>query len=464
MTRTLAVCMVVAILLCLSILPANAAEDANTLYQQALDLYYQGKLDDALAVCGKSLSLNPKASSSWNLKGMILDDLGKYQDALDAYNEAIRLKPTSYVAYNNKGNTLKHMLRYDEAVQAYDEALKINPSYTYAYYNKGNLLSLNGRYEEAIKSLDSAISYDPHYAEAWYSKGLVYQKMNLHQDAVFSFEKAIAEKAAYKEAYYAKGISLVKLGKEEDAVAAFSRVLELDPSHANAKNQLNAIGSQNYSLNHTDTEIPIGGGLSDPWPLYLAVIVIAVAGLGFLFFRFSPAMGSGKAPPTTGPPPHEMGEKRSPEKRPKGTGTPHDVFISYSSQDKYVADAVCASLESRNIRCWIAPRDLLPGIMYQEGIIRAIEESRIMVFIFSSHSNNSPHIVRELTKAVSSAVIIIPFRIEDVVPSKAMEYLIGAPHWLDALTPPLETHIQTLARTVESLLGEGEEPGNGKKQ
>ena len=38
----------------------------------------------------------------------------------------------------------------------------------------------------------------------------------------------------------------------------------------------------------------------------------------------------------------------------------HDVFISYSSQDKAVADAACARLESRKIRCWIAPRDVPP--------------------------------------------------------------------------------------------------------
>jgi hypothetical protein len=33
-----------------------------------------------------------------------------------------------------------------------------------------------------------------------------------------------------------------------------------------------------------------------------------------------------------------------------------------------------------------------------------------------------------------------------------MEYLIGAPHWLDALTPPLEAHIRRLVDTIESLL------------
>jgi hypothetical protein len=38
-----------------------------------------------------------------------------------------------------------------------------------------------------------------------------------------------------------------------------------------------------------------------------------------------------------------------------------DVFISYSSKDKPTADAVCATLEANGIRCWIAPRDVVPG-------------------------------------------------------------------------------------------------------
>jgi len=38
----------------------------------------------------------------------------------------------------------------------------------------------------------------------------------------------------------------------------------------------------------------------------------------------------------------------------------HDVFISYSSKDKTVANAVCATVENRKVRCWIAPRDIPP--------------------------------------------------------------------------------------------------------
>jgi len=131
----------------------------------------------------------------------------------------------------------------------------------------------------------------------------------------------------------------------------------------------------------------------------------------------------------------------------------HDVIISYSTIDKPIADAVCAGLESRGIRCWIAPRDILAGMNYQEGIIDAINSSKIMVLIYSSHANESPHVIREATIAMSKKVIIVPFRVEDAPPSKSMEFIISIPHWLDAITPPLERHIEELGSTIQVLLG-----------
>ena len=130
----------------------------------------------------------------------------------------------------------------------------------------------------------------------------------------------------------------------------------------------------------------------------------------------------------------------------------HDVIISYSTHDKAVADAVCAGLEAKKITCWIAPRDILPGTNYQESIVDAIDSSKIMVLIFSANSNDSSHVLSELTRAINKKVIIIPFRIEDVVPSKSIEYLISIPHWLDAMTPPLEKHIRELEETVKILI------------
>lgn len=132
----------------------------------------------------------------------------------------------------------------------------------------------------------------------------------------------------------------------------------------------------------------------------------------------------------------------------------HDVFISYSSKDKVIADAVCARLEGRSIRCWIAPRDVQPGQPYGEEIIDAIHSSKAMVLVFSSHANASPHIPKEIERAVSHGVSIIPLRVEAVTPGKSLDYFISSVHWLDAITPPLESHLESLANTILTLLPE----------
>lgn len=130
----------------------------------------------------------------------------------------------------------------------------------------------------------------------------------------------------------------------------------------------------------------------------------------------------------------------------------HDVFISYSSKDKPIADAVCATLEGSKIRCWIAPRDVLPGVPYGEALINALNQSRLLVLVFSADANNSPQVMREVERAVNKNIPIIPFRIENVLPSKSMEFFLGATHWLDAMTPPLERHLQKLNATVQAII------------
>ena len=67
----------------------------------------------------------------------------------------------------------------------------------------------------------------------------------------------------------------------------------------------------------------------------------------------------------------------------------HDVFITYASADKPIADAVCARLEAARLRCWIAPRDILPGQDWTAAILNAIETSSVLVLVFSAQANES---------------------------------------------------------------------------
>ncbi len=130
----------------------------------------------------------------------------------------------------------------------------------------------------------------------------------------------------------------------------------------------------------------------------------------------------------------------------------HDVFISYSSKDKLIADATLAVLEQNGIRCWIAPRDITPGMNWGGSIIEAINHARIMVLVFSGNANKSQQIEREIERAVHRSITIIPMRIANITPEKSLEYFLSTPHWFDAFPPPAEQHLQKLAETIRSIL------------
>lgn len=130
----------------------------------------------------------------------------------------------------------------------------------------------------------------------------------------------------------------------------------------------------------------------------------------------------------------------------------HVVFVSYASKDAVVSNAICAGLEQRGIPCWIAPRDIVPGVPWAESIIDAIEGSRVMLLVFSEASNKSVQVQREVERAVHKGVSLMPVRIENVMPTRTMEYFISSQHWFDATVQPIDQHIERLVQGVNAHL------------
>jgi|GEM_PF-4206642 len=133
------------------------------------------------------------------------------------------------------------------------------------------------------------------------------------------------------------------------------------------------------------------------------------------------------------------------------------AFISYAKADRESAEEICASLESRGFRCWIAPRDVRAGREYGNEIIRGIEQSRCLVLVLSEAANESHFVRREVERAVSKRKPVFPIRIEEVLPSPALELFVSTTHWIDAWSGNLSDHAQRLARDLgdESVVEEG---------
>lgn len=130
----------------------------------------------------------------------------------------------------------------------------------------------------------------------------------------------------------------------------------------------------------------------------------------------------------------------------------HDVFVSYSSKDKTVADFIVASLESAGVRCWYAPRDIRPGGDWAKEIVAAINEASVFLLIFSSNANSSQRVLDELNLAISREAVILPFRIENLDPVGAMQLHLSTRHWLDAFDPSWQEYTDKLVKAISAVL------------
>lgn len=129
----------------------------------------------------------------------------------------------------------------------------------------------------------------------------------------------------------------------------------------------------------------------------------------------------------------------------------HDIFISYSTKDKNAANAICHELESNGLKCWIAPRDIQGGVEYAQEIIDGIENSKILVLVFSKNSQASPYVTNEIANAFEKNKPIISYKIDETMPRDKMEYYLADKHWLESY-PDYKNLFKTLVRDAKRLI------------
>jgi hypothetical protein len=124
------------------------------------------------------------------------------------------------------------------------------------------------------------------------------------------------------------------------------------------------------------------------------------------------------------------------------------LFVSHVSEDRLAALEIVDELERRDVRCWIAPRDVHPGQPYDDEIAEAIEASRALLLIFSDSCNKHEYIRREITVAGESHKVIIPFRIEDAQPRRGLRVRLSDLHWIDGFVSR-ERAIDQVVSTID---------------
>ena len=109
-----------------------------------------------------------------------------------------------------------------------------------------------------------------------------------------------------------------------------------------------------------------------------------------------------------------------------------NIFISHSSVEAKTAEELCKVIEAGENTCFIAPRDIRSGCEYAEEIANGIDRSDAVLLLLSRASNNSPHVLREIERAVTKSIPVLVYKLEEVELTKSMEYFLMTHQWMEA--------------------------------
>ena len=192
---------------------------ANTALSQGMDLYRDGKYNEAADAFRRSVALSPTspyAQTSADYMASSYIKIGRIDKAVDAYKTSMQLDPTSDAPVVKLANLYFAEGRHQEALTQYEKAVRLNPS-AVNYFSLGQAHLARENYLEAESAFSRVQRMEPQATNGYYGLGQVYNKMERYDDAVFQFKAAIEKDKDFFTAYAELGYTYADMGKMDEA-------------------------------------------------------------------------------------------------------------------------------------------------------------------------------------------------------------------------------------------------------
>jgi len=214
--------------------PGSRRNDVAALFDQAVALFWGGRLAEAKRIARRILADQPKHAQALHLLGVALSQQGNHTEGLRFIDAAMQIEGQSASIHNSRGNVLRALQRFSDAVASYDKAIALKSDFAEPFCNRGTALQELKRFAEALGSYDNAIALKSNYAEAFCNRGLALQELNRFDEALASYDKAIALRPDYPEAFYNRGLGLQRLKRFDEALASYDQAIALKSDFAEA--------------------------------------------------------------------------------------------------------------------------------------------------------------------------------------------------------------------------------------
>lgn len=196
---------------------------------RGIQLYEQGRLDEALVQFQQSVEKQPDYLEGHVSIAVILMEKGQWEEAIPRLEKALALDPNCWFAHANLGIIRERQGRKKEALEHFRKAVGIMPTNLNARLNLGRALADEGQYEEALAQFRAAIELAPNQSPGYLELANVLLELGRPDEACQAYRKALENDSRLVEARLGIAECLAQQRRYSEAASIFGEALRQAP-------------------------------------------------------------------------------------------------------------------------------------------------------------------------------------------------------------------------------------------
>lgn len=201
----------------------------------AYNLYKMGRLDEAVTLLRKGLSLDVVTAALLSRLGLYEQEAGRLDASAAALEQALSLEANDAEAHNDLGVTLFRQGALDRAATEFERAIVLSPDNAMAFNNLGNVRIAQKDVDAATAAYRKAVALDPGLAAAHNGWGAATYRAGAVDEALVHWEKAVELDARMPDALYNLGRGYLGRDRKKDALKCFESFVRWAPASRYAK-------------------------------------------------------------------------------------------------------------------------------------------------------------------------------------------------------------------------------------
>lgn len=173
---------------------------STILAEEAVYLLGQGKTKVAFEKFTEAMQYNNENPEIYFKLSNANRTIKNYSEAIRQCRRAIELAPEISLYYETLADTYYELQNFIEAKKLYKEAVFIDPKNARAQTFLGILQSRDKEHDSALKSLETAVSLDPENVDIRYNLALAYEVAGKRDEAKLEYSKVLELNPKHKEA------------------------------------------------------------------------------------------------------------------------------------------------------------------------------------------------------------------------------------------------------------------------